>query len=114
MMDQSHSTPVKISHIDVAIKAWIEAKTRRSGSEKTRKAYEDTLIAFRSLLWQTGRDLDPYLNVGEDTEEAHREAIAEIALAAQGFAGLSVKDKVVSESTYNQRLAVLSSFYIFA
>ncbi len=114
MTDQSLTTPVRISHIDVSIKAWLEAKTRRSGSEKTRKAYEDTLTAFRSLLWQTGRDLDPYVNAREDTEEAHREAVAEIALAAQGFAGLSVKDKVVSESTYNQRLAVLSSFYIFA
>src|SRR2546430_7905653 len=114
MTDQSFSTPVKISHIDVAIKAWIEAKTRRSGSEKTRKAYEDTLTAFRSLLWQAGRDLDPYMNAREDTEEARCEAVAEITLAAQGFAGLSVKDQVVAESTYNQRLAVLSSFYIFA
>ena len=114
MTDQSLSTPVKISHVDVAIKAWIEAKTRRSGSEKTRKAYEDTLTAFRSLLWQADRDLDPYMNAREDSEQSRREAVAEIALAAQGFAGLSVKDKVVSESTYNQRLAVLSSFYIFA
>src|SRR2546421_3573615 len=113
MTDQSLSTPAKIWHVDVAIKAWIEAKTRRSGSEKTRKAYENTLTAFRSLLWQTGRDLDPYMNAREDTEEARREAVAEIALAAQGFAGLSVKDKVIAESTYNQRLAILSSFYIF-
>ncbi len=114
MTDQSLSTPVKVSHIDSAIRAWIEAKTRRSGSEKTRKAYDDTLTAFRGLLWQTGRHLDPSMNARENTEEAHREAIAEIALAAQGFAGLSVKNKIVSESTYNQRLAVLSSFYTFA
>src|SRR5260370_1603693 len=114
MTDQSLIAPVKVSQIDVAIKAWLEAKTRRSGSEKTRKAYEDTLTAFRSLVWKTGRDLDPYMNAREDTEEAHREAVAEIALAAQGFAGLSVKDKGGTESTYNQRLAILSSFYIFA
>src|SRR5947207_15433991 len=104
MIDQSLTALVKISQIDVAIKAWLEAKARRSGSEKTRKAYEDTLTAFRSLLWQTGRDLDPYMNAREDAEEARREAVAEIALAAQGFAGLSVKDKVVAEATYNQRL----------
>jgi integrase len=114
MTDQSLTTPARISHIEIAIKAWLEAKTRRSGSEKTRKAYEDTLTAFRRLLWQTGRDLDPYINIREDTEKARREAVAEIALAAQGFAGLSVKNRIVAESTYNQRLAVLSSFYIFA
>jgi integrase len=114
MTDQSLTTPVRISHIDVAINAWLESKTRRTGSEKTRKAYEDTLTAFRSLLWQAGCDLDPYLNVEGDTERARRQAVAEIALAAQSFAGLSVKGKVVADATYNQRLAVLSSFYIFA
>jgi len=114
MTDQSLTAPVKISHIEVAIKAWIEAKTRRTGSQKTRKAYEDTLMNFRRLLWQAGRDLDPYINAQEDTEKARHNAVAEIALAAQGFAGLSVKGKIVAEATYNQRLAVLSSFYIFA
>jgi len=69
MTDQSLTAPVKISQIDVAIKAWLEAKAReRTGSEKTRKAYQDTLTAFRSLLWQTRRDLDPYMNVRENTE----------------------------------------------
>jgi integrase len=114
MEERSLSTVVTGNHIDVAIAAWIDSKQRRSGSQKTRKAYEETLLAFRQLLQQTGRDLDPYANSREQSEEAHRQAITEIALAAQGFAGLSVKDKVVAEATYNQRLAILSSFYTFA
>ncbi|GCE12904.1 tyrosine-type recombinase/integrase [Tengunoibacter tsumagoiensis] len=115
MAEQSLSTIVNSNHIDVAITAWIDSKTRHSGSQKTRKAYEETLFAFRNLLWQTGRELDPYLNThGDLSEAACRQAITEVALAAQGFAGLSVKEKVVAEATYNQRLAILSSFYTFA
>ncbi len=114
MTDQALSTIVTSTHIDIAIQAWIEAKRRRSGSEKTRKAYWETLNAFRQMLWQTGRDLDPLQNLQQDTEEARRQAIMELALAAQGFAGMSVRDKVVAEATFNQRLAILSSFYSFA
>ncbi len=114
MSEQALSPLVNGTHIDVAITAWIDAKKRRSGSEKTRKAYEETLVAFRQMLWQTGRDLDPHMNAREESEAARMQALREIALAAQGFAGLSTKDRVVSEATYNQRLAILSSFYTFA
>ncbi len=103
------------SHIDVAIKAWLESKFRLSGSQKTRKAYEDTLTAFRSLLRQTGHDLDPFMNIQGDTEEARRAAVAELALAAQGFITLSAKPgRLVAASTYNQRISILGSFYAFA
>lgn len=114
MTDQALTTIVTSTHIDIAIQAWLEAKTRRSGSEKTRRAYQETLTAFRHMLWQTGRDLDPYLNIQEDSEAARRQAISELALAAQGFAGMSMHDRKVAEATYNQRLAILSSFYTFA
>ncbi len=114
MGKQAITTLVKSSQIDLAILAWIDAKKRHSGSEKTRKAYSDTIYGFRALLQQTGYDLDPYLNAGEDSEEARHQAFSEIGLVAQGFAALSVKDRQVSESTYNQRLAILSSFYTFA
>jgi integrase len=109
------TTVVRSSQIDLAILAWLDAKKRHSGSEKTYKAYSDTLLDFRALLQQAGRDLDPYLNVGEDSEEARRHAFNEIGLVAQGFAAHSVVEKrKVSEATYNQRLAILSSFYTFA
>lgn len=103
------------NHIDLAIAAWLESKTRRSGSAKTRKAYEDTLWQFRQMLLQVGRDLDPYAHLDpEVSAQVRKQAISEIELAAQGFAGLSVKGKTVAEATYNQRLAILSSFYTFA
>lgn len=114
MTDQALSTIVTSNSIDIAMQAWIAAKTRRSGSEKTRHAYWETLQAFRSLLQQVGRDLDPLLGLQERAEEARQQAIMEIALAAQGFAGRSVQGNQVSSATYNQRLSILSSFYSFA
>ncbi|HTK06493.1 MAG TPA: site-specific integrase [Ktedonobacteraceae bacterium] len=115
MSAKALTTVVESSQIDQAIYAWLDAKKRHSGSEKTYKAYSDTLFDFRALLRQTGRDLDPFLNVHENSEEARRHAFSEIGLAAQGFAALSVVEKrKVSEATYNQRLAILSSFYTFA
>ena len=114
MDKQALTTVVESSQIDLAILAWLDAKKRHSGSEKTYKAYSDTLSSFRALLQQTGRDLDPFFSVLDDSEPARRQAFTEIGLVAQGFAALSVKDRQVSESTYNQRLAILSSFYTFA
>ena len=82
--------------LEVAIAAWLDAKAHRSDSAKTRRAYADTLGAFRSALQAAGLDLntDPRA----------------ISLAAQGWAG---RDDP-APATYNQRLAVLSSFYQFA
>src|SRR5438552_16429349 len=117
MPDQSLSPIVNSTHIDIAIAAWLDVKQRRSGSEKTRKAYADTLLTFREQLQQTGRDLDAYGNLylmGADNEVARQQAVTEIALAAQGFAGQSTKNESISPATYNQRLAILSSFYTFA
>src|SRR6266567_3607839 len=111
MPDQSLSPIVDSSHIDVAIAAWLDVKKRRSGSEKTRRAYSDTLFLFRTQLQQTGRDLDPDGNLylqGEEGEKARQRALAEIALAAQGFAGRPGKNNApISASTYNLRLAIL-------
>jgi len=115
--EQALSPIVNSNHIDIAIAAWLDVKKRRSGSEKTRRAYTDTLLSFRVQLQQTGRDLDPESNLylqDDESELARRRALTEIALAAQGFAGQSVKNEPVSAATYNQRLAILSSFYTFA
>jgi integrase len=115
MSKRALTTIVESSPIDLAIMAWLDAKRRHSGSEKTYKAYTETLYGFRGMLQTVGKELDPYLNILEDTDEAKRKAFSEIGLAAQGFAALSVVEgRKVSESTYNQRLAILSSFYTFA
>ena len=82
--------------LDVVIAVWLDAKAHRSGSAKTRRAYTDTLQAFRAALQGA------YLDVDGDPHA--------VALAAQGWAGRDAP----APTTYNQRLAILSSFYSFA
>lgn len=117
-MTTSESLPsiiVNSNTIDLAISVWLDAKEHKSGSQRTRKLYERTITNFRALLRSVGYDLDPDSNIaGEITEQSRRNACREIALAAQGFAAMSASEKPVSEATYNNRLAILSSFYEFA
>lgn len=89
---------------DLLVYGWLDAKFHKSRSEKTRKAYQDTLLQFRSALQQTGLDLD----MQED------QALTAIALLAQKFASWSARGRQVKEATINQRLAILSSFYEYA
>lgn len=87
--------------VDQCIAGWLDAKSKRSESAKTKRAYEDTLFKFRAMLQSTGRDVDGDSNI--------------IAPLAQGWAGKSWEDgKSVSSATFNQRLAILSSFYQYA
>jgi site-specific recombinase XerD len=87
--------------VEQMIAAWLNAKTSRSGSEKTRRAYADTLQSFRVLLLATGLDL-------------FSDQVSLLALAMQGYAGKGAAGHEVSSSTYNQKLAILSSFYSYA
>lgn len=83
------------------IMAWLDAKSKRTNSEKTRRAYNDTVSQFRTVLQSAGLDL-----VSEP---------AIVATLAQGYAGRSVSEgKDVAPATFNQRLAILSSFYAYA
>lgn len=90
------STAASPQAIAVAVAAWLDAKSNKSGSIKTKRAYTDTLKAFRDQLQAGGLDLD-----------ADPRALA---LAAQGWAGRDTP----AAATFNQRLAILSSFYVFA
>src|SRR6266446_5360871 len=90
--------PKEAMSLDQCIAAWLDAKKGRSGSEKTATAYRDGLAEFRDLLASTGRDLNAGASI--------------IAPLAQGWAQVSKREgATVSPSTYNQRLAILSSFY---
>lgn len=82
--------------LDLAIAAWLHAKASRTGSAKTATAYATTLAAFRVTLGDGGLDLDgdPRL----------------VALIAQGWAGHGDP----APATFNQKLAILSSFYSYA
>jgi integrase len=84
------------SPIDLAIAAWLDSKSGRSGSIHTERIYRRTLADFRRELDRAGLDLDSSPRT--------------IALAAQGWAGRGTP----APATFNRRLAVLSSFYTFA
>jgi site-specific recombinase XerD len=82
--------------LELAIIAWLDAKSKRSGSAKTATAYRATLQSFRSYLLTQGVDLDGPAQA--------------VALLAQHWAGLGSP----APATYNQRLAIISSFYAYA
>jgi integrase/recombinase XerC len=77
------------------IRAWLAAKAGRTGSLKTRRAYAATLASLRAALQAVGSDLD----------SDHRA----VALVAQAWAAGGDP----APATFNQRLAIASSFYTF-
>lgn len=86
--------------IDQCVIAWLHAKATRTDSEDTKKTYTFLIESFRKTLRQGGVDLDgePHL----------------IAMIAQGWAAHSPQKGKVAPSTFNHRLATISSFYIYA
>ncbi len=87
-----------LSPIELAVVAWLDAKRKRTDSQRTEDAYRDTLASFRSRLHAAGLELD-----GDPRA---------IALLAQIWAGEG--EGLIRAATYNQRLAIVSSFYSFA
>jgi site-specific recombinase XerD len=112
MNDETTLTSYQFT-IDSSITEWLEQKrTTRSGSEKTITAYEETMKQFRAFLAEFRLDLlsNPI----------------DIARVAPIWASTRLPPRVkkdgtpnkrhegpVSNSTYNQRLAVISSWYAF-
>lgn len=94
------STIVTSTKADLLVIAWLDAKFHHSGSERTRDDYETTIRHFRAWLHQQGIDL--YGDAGQ------------VALIAQAFASHSARGKQVKPTTYNHRLAVISSCYLYA
>jgi integrase len=87
--------------IDLLFAAWLDAKTGRTQSEKTKRAYNDTLRMFRLALWKVELALDS-------------DPVA-VSLVAQGWAGKAWRTGgEVKPSTFDLRLAIVSSWYRFA
>jgi integrase len=82
--------------VETAALLWLSAKAARSQSSKTERAYRDTLGHFRAALQSIGLDLDSDIRL--------------VATAADAWASRDTP----APATYNQRLAVISSFYTFA
>src|SRR5712692_1777171 len=90
--------------IEKAITEWLEQKRIRTGSQKTCDAYRDTMQSFRLVLWQGNIDL---LDNPTDIQR-----LATIWANTRNSQSRRPNEDV-SPSTYNQRLAILSSFYTF-
>jgi integrase/recombinase XerD len=93
------TTIVESTSIDLAIAGWLD---EHSKSKKTLTAYQEAITQFRAALGCIGQDLDSDVRT--------------LAMVAQRFAastGNPDKDRA-SDSTFNLRLAILSSFYTYA
>lgn len=84
--------------LNQCISLWLATKTKRS--EQTKRAYTTVIAQFRAALQATGRDLNSDATI--------------VALIAQEWAGVGADGRAVSASTFDQRLAILSSFFKFA
>jgi integrase len=84
------------ARIDGIVQSWLNAKAGKSGSQQTRRKYQQTLDDFRATLAALGYTLDSppalVLAVAERWAEARNP----------------------SPATHNHRLAVLNSFYNYA
>ncbi len=85
----------------LAIAGWLDAKEGLSGSERTRRAYSDELSGFQRALQLLGFDL---VNAPVD----------KLQYAVQAWCGRPARGGEPTASTYNQRRAILSSFYTYA
>lgn len=91
---------VRNRQVEGIIAGWLDEKAGRTQSKRTQAAYQDTLADFRRFLQGQRKPLDldstPSLLIG----------------AAQAWAGHSKREgATVANTTYNLRLAILSSFY---
>lgn len=89
----------------LAVAAWLESKTGRSGSANTARAYRTTIDSWRAALAAVRLSLAP-----PAVPEARDTWLAAAATVAQRWAG----EGEVAPATYNRRCAVVSSFYAFA
>jgi integrase len=91
--------------LELAIAAWLNAKAGRSQSSGTREKYERTLHSYQAVLQLVGLDLDS-------------SAAKAMGLVAQEWAARRSDDSHwsgdVAASTFNNRLAIISSFFTFA
>ena len=90
------SPETRPSDIDLAIGAWVHNKFQRSKSERTRVTYERTIRDFQAHLQALGLDLD-------SNRKEIRDPLQVWAAQGAGESG----------ATFNQRLAIVSSFYTF-
>jgi site-specific recombinase XerD len=94
------TTPQRMT-LQQAIAGWLAEKEGKSASKKTKTAYQEGLDDFQEVLQQVGLSLDS--------------APALVAPILQGWAASSKREgEEIAPATYNQRKAIISSFYQYA
>lgn len=98
------------SRVELALAGWLqahgktiieaEAEGRQIKHTRTSKAYEETMRLYRATLAQIGLDVDS--------------DVTQVTMIAQQFAAFSARRGRAANTTINQRLAILSSFYEYA
>ena len=91
--------------VERAIAAWLTAKAGRTNSEPTRRAYEETIASYRAACQHEGIDLD--------SPDARRLADLAEQWGRRRLAN-SHHQGPVAPATFNQRMAILSSFFEYA
>ncbi|GHO51452.1 tyrosine-type recombinase/integrase [Ktedonospora formicarum] len=95
---------------DGILVAWLDAKTGKSQSLKTHLAYHSTALSCCAAL--RTHDYDLFMDLSDQSVRGHW------LLIVQRWAGeraaTSPRVGAPSNSTYNQRLAILSSLFVFA
>jgi len=112
-----------VSPLELAINGWLDEKSKRSNSEKTATAYRTTLTDFRAALRQEGLDLDGDPRAVSLLAQAWADANKPRVPDARKSKNPKYKSrakgtqravKPVAPGTFNQRIAILSSFYEYA
>lgn len=94
------------SSVDFLIAEWLKETCGKSSHEssKTRTAYTTGINDYRQAVVHCGYDLD----------QQTPDALLRLEIIAQEYAAFSRRGKPVAPATYNQRLAILSSFFEYA
>lgn len=96
-MEDSNLPALPRDGLDRMLLAWVHEKAGLSGSTKTRDIYVRAMRSFRFCLLGKHLDLDSKSSL--------------VSTEAQVWAGLGDD---IAPATYNQRLAIISSFYDYA
>jgi integrase len=119
-IDQLETVPEELTCLDGSpleelMLNFVKEKAARSQSQKTAKAYFETVTGFRTYLQERGYDLIMYTRPEAGWSE-YTFIRSKIADCASDFALQSKRPgkTLVAQSTRDQRLAILSSFYQYA
>lgn len=114
-MSTQDTALVARSPIDGYVSEWTLAKRTRTGSTRTEEGYQDTMHSFREALAARGLDLLATNAEGPDDVLQHAFEVTRVAGIWAGLRNGNTRraGEQVAASTFNLRLAIISSWYTF-